>query len=239
MAAIVCANAAMVNEVEVPVTQPVKRVRDYRVWMAILTLVAASAVFAVLAALVATKDPILQEDFEALVWLHTHGSPVFTGFLLAVSDLHSLAGVAVFSVILAIALARRRKFRWIFSLALAVGGGMLLNTALKFAFHRGRPVWEDPLITIATPSFPSGHAAAATLFYGFLCVYIVSHVESLGLRVAAVLAGITMVLLVAFSRMYLGVHYPSDVLAAISASTAWLVVSLGSVRAYLKRHAAA
>ena len=110
---------------------------------------------------------------------------------------------------------------------------------VKFAFHRGRPVWEDPLITIATPSFPSGHAAAATLFYGFLCVYIVSHVESLGLRVAAVLAGITMVLLVAFSRMYLGVHYPSDVLAAISASTAWLVVSLGSVRAYLKRHAAA
>jgi membrane-associated phospholipid phosphatase len=221
------------------VTQPAKRARDYRVWMAILVLVAASVAFTVLATLVETKDPILQEDMQVLVWLHTHGNPVFTGFLLAVSTLHSLTGVAVATVILAIALARLHKYRWIFTLGLTVAGGMLLNGALKYAFHRGRPVWEDPLLTIATPSFPSGHTAAATLFYGFLCVYIVSHVESLGLRVAAVAGGIVMVLLVAFSRMYLGVHYPSDVLAAMSASTAWLVVSIGTVRAYLKRHAAA
>jgi undecaprenyl-diphosphatase len=221
------------------VTEPVKQVRDYRAWMAILTLVGASVFFTVIAVLVETKDPILAQDLQVLVWLHTHGNPVFTGFLLAVSYLHSIAGVAAFSVLVAIALARQRKFRWIFSLVLAVGGGMLLNTALKFAFHRGRPVWEDPILTVATPSFPSGHAAAATLFYGFVCVYIVSHVESLGLRIAAVLGGVTMVLLVAFSRMYLGVHYPSDVLAAMSASTAWLVVSLGAVRAYLKRRAAA
>ena len=219
--------------------QPPKRVRDYRVWLAILVLVGASVAFTLLAFLVETKDPILQEDMQVLVWLHTHGNPVFTGFLIGVSALHSLAGVAGFTVILAIALARMRKYRWIFTLGLAVGGGMLLNVALKYAFHRGRPVWEDPLLTIPTPSFPSGHTAAATLFYGFLCVYIVSHVESIGLRVAAVAGSILMVLLVAFARMYLGVHYPSDVLAAMSASTAWLVVSVASVRAYVKRHAVA
>ena len=219
--------------------QPPKRVRDYRVYLAILVLVGASVAFTVLAFLVETKDPILQEDMQVLVWLHTHGNPVFTGFLIAVSALHSLAGVAAFSVILALALWRMQKYRWIFTLALAVGGGMILNVILKYAFHRGRPVWEDPLLTIATPSFPSGHTAAATLFYGFLCVYIVSHVESLGLRIAAIAGAVLMVLLVAFSRMYLGVHYPSDVLAAMSASTAWLVVSVASVRAYVKRHAAA
>ena len=219
--------------------QPPRHVRDYRVWMAIVLLVAASAVFTILATLVETRDPILQEDMQVLVWLHTHGNPAFTGFLVAVSTLHSLTGVAVFTVILAVALARMGKYRWIATLVLAVGGGMLLNVALKYAFHRGRPVWEDPLLQISTPSFPSGHTAAATLFYGFLCVYIVSHVESLGLRIAAVAAGIFMVLLVAFARMYLGVHYPSDVLAAMSASTAWLVVSVASVRAYVKRHATA
>ena len=219
--------------------QPPKRVRDYRVYLAILVLIGASVAFTVLAFLVETKDPILQEDMQVLVWLHTHGNPVFTGFLVAVSTLHSLAGVTVFSVILAIALWRMRKIRWIFTLALAVGGGMILNVILKYAFHRGRPVWEDPLLNISTPSFPSGHTAAATLFYGFLCVYIFSHVESLGLRVAAIVGGILMVLLVAFSRMYLGVHYPSDVLAAMSASTAWLVVSVASVREYVKRRAAA
>lgn len=217
--------------------RPPKHVRDYRAWTAILVLVAASVVFTVLAALVATEDPILQEDMQVLVWLHTHGNPVFTGFLVAVSTLHSLTGVAIFTVILALVLARMHKYRWIATLVLTVGGGMLLNVALKYAFHRGRPVWEDPLLQISTPSFPSGHTAGATLFYGFLCVYIVSHVESIGLRVAAVAGAIAMVLLVAFARMYLGVHYPSDVLAAMSASSAWLVVSVASVRAYVKRHA--
>ena len=219
--------------------QPAKPVRDYRVRLAILVLAAAGVAFTILAFLVATKDPILQEDMQVLVWLHTHGNPVFTGFLIAVSTLHSLTGVAAFTAILAIALAHRHKYRWIATLFLAVGGGMLLNVALKYAFRRGRPVWEDPLLNIATPSFPSGHTAAATLFYGFLAVYLVSHVESLGLRIAAVAGAVVMVLLVAFARMYLGVHYPSDVLAAISASTVWLVVSVASVRAYVQRNAPA
>ena len=233
------ANALWVGAVEAPVTpQPPKHVRDYRVRLAIFVLAAAGVVFTVLAFLVATKDPILQEDMQVLTWLHTHGSPVFTGFLIAVSTLHSLTGVAAFTAILAIALARRHKYRWIVTLVLAVGGGMILNVALKYAFHRGRPVWEDPLLTIATPSFPSGHTAAATLFYGFLAIYIVSHVQSLGWRIVAVAGAIAMVLLVAFARMYLGVHYPSDVLAAMSASTVWLVVSVGSVRAYAQRHPA-
>ena len=221
------------------IRQPPRHVRDYRVWMAILVLATAGAAFTILATLVATKDPILQEDMQVLVWLHTHGNPVFTGFLIAVSTLHSLTGVAAFTAILAIALARQHKYRWIATLVLAVGGGMILNVILKYTFHRGRPVWEDPLLTIATPSFPSGHAAAATLFYGFLAIYIVSHVESLALRTVAVAGAAVMVLLVAFARMYLGVHYPSDVLAAMSASTVWLVVSVASVRAYVNRHAAA
>jgi membrane-associated phospholipid phosphatase len=238
MRAIVAANACPVNAVEAPVTaQPPKRVRDYRVWAGIVVLAAASAIFTTIAFLVQTKDPILAQDLQVLTWLHTHGNPVFTGFLLAVSTLHSPTGVGIFTVLVAIALARAHKYRWIATLAISVGGGMILNTALKFAFHRGRPVWEDPIISIPTPSFPSGHAAGSTLFYGFLCIYIVSHVESLGLRIAAVAASVFMVLLVCFSRMYLGVHYPSDVLAGISASTAWLVVSVASVREYVKRHA--
>ena len=220
-------------------TEPVKRVRDYRAWLGIVVLVAASIAFAIIAVAVVDKDPILQRDLQVLVWLHTHGSPVFTGFLLSISYLHSLVGVTVFSLILAIALAKRHKWYWVLSLALAVPGGMLLNVFLKWAFHRDRPVWDDPILTISTNSFPSGHAAAATLFYGFLTVYLVSHVESVALRSIAIMAAVVMVLLVAFSRMYLGVHYLSDVLAAMSASTAWLVLCLSGVRIYSKRRGAA
>ena len=220
-------------------TEPVKRKRDDLAWLAIVVAFAASIAFGIIAVAVADRDPILARDLQVLVWLHTHGNPVFTAFLLSVSYLHSLLGIAVFSGILAIALWRRHKPYWVLSLALAITGGMLLNTAIKFAFHRGRPVWEDPILTIATPSFPSGHTAAATLFYGFLAVYLASHVEEIGLRVAVIVACIVMVALVAFSRMYLGVHYPSDVLAAMSASTAWLVLCLAGVRRLSHRHDAA
>lgn len=220
-------------------TEPVKPVRDARVWMGIVVLLIASVLFAVIATTLATKDSILQLDLQVLVWLHTHGSPAFTGFLLAISQLHSMVGVGFFTILLAVVLARRHKWYWVLALGLAVGGGMLLNAILKLAFHRARPVWDDPLITLASNSFPSGHAAGATLFYGFLTIYVLSHVKELSWRVICVIAAVVMVALVAFSRMYLGVHYLSDVLAAMSASTAWLVLCLVAVRVYSKRRRAA
>jgi membrane-associated phospholipid phosphatase len=220
-------------------TEPVKRVRDHRAWMGIVALLAASVAFALIAVSVASKDPILQRDLQVLVWLHTHGNPAFSAFLLAVSHMHNLIGVGFFTLLLAFVLARRRKWDWVVSLALAMGGGMLLNLVLKQLFHRDRPAWDDPLISLTSYSFPSGHAAGATLFYGFLALYVISHVKELPWRVLVVVAAVAMVALVAFSRMYLGVHYPSDVLAAMSASTAWLVIALGGMRLYLKkRHAA-
>jgi membrane-associated phospholipid phosphatase len=219
-------------------SEPVKYVRDYRAWLGIVVLLIASAVFSLIAATVARHDPILQRDLQVLVWLHTHGSPAFSAFLLAITYLHSMIGISVFTVILGAALAQRRKWYWVLALGLSVGGGMLLNTLLKLAFHRQRPVWDDPLLTLTTNSFPSGHAAAATLFYGFLSVYVVSHVKELSLGVACVAASVLMVALVAFSRMYLGVHYLSDVLAAISISTAWLVLCLWGVRTYSNKRRA-
>jgi undecaprenyl-diphosphatase len=220
-------------------TEPVKAVRDYRSWVAIVTLLVASAAFAIIAATVATKDPILQRDMQVLVWLHTHGSPVFSGFLLAITQLHSMIGISVFTLILAVVLARRKKWYWVLALALTMGGGMLLNVILKLIFQSTRPVWDDPLITLTSNSFPSGHAAGATLFYGFFAVYVVSHVKELSLRAICVGVSMLMVALVAFSRMYLGVHYLSDVLAAISISTAWLVLCLWGVRKYSKHRRAA
>ena len=219
-------------------TEPAKPVRDHRAWMGIVALLVASVLFALIAVTVSSKDPILQRDLQVLAWLHTHGNPAFSAFLLAVSQMHNLVGVGFFTLLLAFVLARRRKWYWVFSLGLAMGGGMLLNLALKQLFHRDRPTWDDPLISLSSYSFPSGHTAGATLFYGFLALYVISHVKELPWRVVVVAAAVAMVALVAFARMYLGVHYPSDVLAAMSASTAWLVVSLGGVRLYLKkRHA--
>jgi undecaprenyl-diphosphatase len=203
--------------------------RDVRFWIAIAVLLAASASFAVIADAVSDKAPILKQDLQVSVWLHTHGSPVFTAFLLAITDVHSPLGMTIMSCLLAYMLWHSGHRYWMLSLALAVPGGLLINTIIKLTFNRARPVWEDPILTLSSASFPSGHAAGATLFYGFIAAYMVWNMTGPWRRV--ILGCIFMVALVGFSRIYLGVHYLSDVLAAVSMSIVWLVACLLAVRA--------
>jgi membrane-associated phospholipid phosphatase len=217
-------------------TQEIRAPRDVRFWIAIAALLFASVLFIVLAASVATTAPLLKEDLQVSVWLHTNGNAVFTAFLLAITQLHSPAGIGVLALIVAILLWRNGDRWWVLSLAVAVGGGMLLNTFVKGRFERVRPTWDDPLLTLASSSFPSGHTAGATLFYGFLAAYMVWRMKAPWPRALAVAACALMVVLVGFSRIYLGVHYLTDVLAAASLATVWLVLSLIAVRAYAKRH---
>jgi membrane-associated phospholipid phosphatase len=214
----------------------IKRPRDVRFWIAIAVMVLAAAAFAVIAYSVWETAPILKQEMQVSVWLHTHGNPVFSALLFAVTQIHSPVGMGVMALIVAVFIWRHGDRYWVLSLALALGGGMLLNTALKFAFGRDRPKWDDPLLTTLTSqSFPSGHTAGATLFYGFLAAYMVWRMKNNAARILAVLVCVLMVTVVGFSRVYLGAHYVSDVLAAASFSTAWLVFSLIAVRYYAKR----
>ena len=213
--------------------------RDIRFWIAIGVLVSASIVFALIAASVATTAPILKQDLQVSVWLHTHGSPVFTAFLYAITQLHSPLGMCIMAALLCIWLWRRHHHYWTLSLALAVPGGMLVNTAIKYLFDRARPSWEDPLFTLSSASFPSGHTAGATLFYGFIAAYMVWHLKKAWERALVVAGCALMVAVVGFSRIYLGVHYLTDVLAAISMSIVWLVICLIAVRGLAHRRGAA
>ncbi len=115
---------------------------------------------------------------------------------------------------------------WLIGIGLTVPLGMLLNVLMKYAFHRARPSFDDPLLALTTYSFPSGHVAGATLFYGVMAAVVISRTAAWRWRVMAVLAAITMVALVALTRMYLGVHYLSDVLAAFAEGVAWLTLCL-------------
>ena len=214
----------------------IKRPRDVRFWIAMGVMVVAAAAFAVIAGSVWETAPILKQDMQVSVWLHTHGSPVFTAFLLAITQVHSTVGIPIMAAILAYFVWRHGDHYWVFSLALAVPGGLLLNVFLKHLFNRSRPSWDDPLLTLDSSSFPSGHTAGATLFYGFLAAYMVWRMKNSAARALAVLGCALMIALVGFSRIYLGVHFLSDVLAAVSISTVWLVICLIAVRAYAKRH---
>ena len=108
-------------------------------------------------------------------------------------------------------------------LCVSTAGGMLLTTVLKNAFRRTRPEVID-VAGYAPDSFsyPSGHATIAVGFYGALALILAYRLRGPA-RWAVVAAGVLLVLLIGFSRLYLGVHYPTDVLAGFLAAPLWLV----------------
>ncbi|HZD21483.1 MAG TPA: phosphatase PAP2 family protein, partial [Burkholderiales bacterium] len=181
------------------------------------------------------RSALVALDGRVANWLHARTGGAILTVLYGVTQLHSPPALTVLSLGFAAVLARLRQWYWILTLVAALAGGMLVNVVLKASYERLRPHFADPLLVLTSFSFPSGHAAGATLFYGVLAAFLVSRTYDWRLRAAAVGGAIVMVALVAFSRMYLGAHYLSDVLAAICSSTVWLVLCLSAGHALVRR----
>ena len=194
-------------------------------WIAFLV---AGTTFIAVAWNVSARDPIVQLDAAIIEWLVPRRTTGLTSVMMLLTHAHSIAAMSAWSVALALVLWRLRQRYWILTLAAAMAGGMALNWWFKVTYERARPVLEDPLLTLQTFSFPSGHTAAATLFYGVLAAFLVSRVRAPRWRAAIVAAAVVMVSAVAFSRVYLGAHFMSDVVAATCSSTVWLVLCLAA-----------
>jgi undecaprenyl-diphosphatase len=189
-------------------------------------LALAAAVFGVLAADLMGGGAITGADAGISAWLHERTRPVLTQILLVVTHLHSTAGVYFMAALAALWLVWRKQISWLPLLLLSVPGGLALNALVKQAFQRARPSFDSSLPGLASYSFPSGHTAGATVFWGFALVLLLAHRPALRWRVAGAAVAVAMILLTALSRVYLGVHYLSDVLAAMAEGVAWLAVCL-------------
>ncbi|NRR28595.1 phosphatase PAP2 family protein [Oxalobacteraceae bacterium] len=200
-------------------------------------LVLAAYAFHAIAVSVMGQAGIVQLDLQVAQWFHVHAFEPLTTAVLALTHLHSVAGVACLSALLGLYFWRRGEAYWLLALALSVSGGMVINVLLKYGFQRSRPVFEEPLLTLATYSFPSGHTAGAATLYGVLACYLVRTLRGWPAQALAAAAALLMVLLVATSRLYLGAHYLSDVLAALAESCAWLSICV-TASATLRRRAA-
>ena len=194
--------------------------------------------FALFAGDLLRHGPVTRADPLVSDWFHAHSRPVLTAMLLAITNLHSTWGVSLMALCTAAWLGVRGWASWVPVLIACVPGGPLLNALVKHAFQRARPEFSDPLLSLATYSFPSGHTAGATIWWGFMLVLLFAHRPRLHWRVAGAAFAVLMVLLTALSRVYLGVHYPSDVLAAIAEGCGWLVLCFMAV-GVVRRPAAA
>ena len=205
----------------------------------VLWLVAASWLFASIAQSVVAADTITLVDVRFSLWFHSHATPWLTHFMLVVTNLHGTIAMISYVVLMGLFLIRKKDWYWLVTLIVTVPGGMLLNVCMKHVFQRARPVFDQPLLTLSTYSFPSGHTASATLLYGVLAAYLICHLKPWRWRSAAVVVVVAtiMVALVGLSRMYLGVHYLSDVLAATVEGVAWLALCLTAATSWRKHRA--
>lgn len=157
----------------------------------------------------------------------------------AVRDITALGGSAVLTlVVIAVVglLALVRRPKTILFLVLAVVGGLLLSLALKAGFDRPRPDFLVPGQRVYTASFPSGHSMNAAVVYLTLASIVACSVRRHAVKMYVMLTAIVVTMLVGLSRIYLGVHWPTDVFAGWSAGAGWAVFCWLLMHAMQARH---
>jgi undecaprenyl-diphosphatase len=168
-------------------------------------------------------------DHEVSLWFSARRTPSLSEAMLFIANAHETTRLLAATALLMLWRGLRRDW-WSVQALVVVPAGMAINYGLKTLVQRARPAWDDPLVQLASYSFPSGHAAASTVFYGALCLLVFAHARSRLWRGLAAGVAASMVLVVCFSRLVLGAHYPADVVAGVAVGTLCLLACLRLLR---------
>ncbi len=187
-------------------------------WIA-LGLVAPLLVFAALGEDVHSSQPV-PFDQSILEWLHARATPTLDAVMLVITNVGGAEALLVLLAGLLLGLLWLRRWRDAAFALVAFGGAEVTNLLLKALFARARPhLW--PALSVETSfGFPSGHATGSVALAAIVAILL----WKTRWRVPALLIGVLFGSLVSVSRLYLGVHYPSDVIAGASMSLAWVTL---------------
>ena len=174
----------------------------------------------------AVINPLAGPDHEVAAWFHAHLTRTFVTVLKALTGLGSAEFIGVVLFLAVLFFVSKRWWPSLVTLIVAVPGGMLLNELVKILVHRQRPFLEGPFVDWSGYSFASGHSIGATLLYGQLALFILPAMKARHWRRLTVFSAAVLIALVGFSRIALGAHFLSDVLAAIFFGIVWLAFCL-------------
>jgi undecaprenyl-diphosphatase len=191
--------------------------------LGLIVSIAALGLFGAITEDVIHHDPLTQFDLALLDWFHHHSTSTGLRVFAAITWAGSPLVITTLGVIVLVMLAARRAWLLFSGWAAAYAGAGVLDTVLKHLIRRPRPVYASAFIHDSSFSFPSGHAMGSLIGYGMLA-YIVLLFWAKRWQTTAVVISITalLVLAIGISRLYLGVHYFSDVVGGYAAGAIWL-----------------
>jgi undecaprenyl-diphosphatase len=200
---------------------------ERRVWLtALVTAIIAYGLFELTGEVLEGETRAFDESVLLMLRDTTDlGMPVGPAWLTKVmTDLTALGGVTVLTLIVTLVvvyLTLRRKFRTALFVAASILGGWGLSSVLKLGIARPRPEVVQHLVEVTDMSFPSGHAMLSAITYLTLGAMLSRIEERPSLRLFFPLVAVVLTLIIGLSRIYLGVHYPTDVLGGWAAGTVW------------------
>ncbi len=174
------------------------------------------------------KKETFRFDTDILLALHRSHNPLLDRLMLGITQLGNpafIVGTVVVGLVLLLWRQKRLEF-WVF--AIASLGALIFNQGMKLLFTRPRPTLWQSLIQETSYSFPSGHALGASVVYGFLAYLLIRRYPRRSHLVSGI--AITIIGLIGLSRLYLGVHYPTDILAGYIVGLLWLGICIALLR---------
>jgi membrane-associated phospholipid phosphatase len=180
-------------------------------------------------------QPFLEHvDLYLLQAIHTHDTPVLTKLAFTLSFIGSPSALGTGILIACVVLWIRRMRHDAVLLAIAIAGAALIDTILKLHFRRIRPTVAWAFVKEHSFSFPSGHSVGAVVLYGTITYLVWSHLHDHKQRTAVIACALALIAGIGLSRVYLGVHYPTDVAAGYLVGLLWLLTLIGA-NEYLNR----
>lgn len=159
---------------------------------------------------------------DSFVWLIRYfANPTLDKIMIIITNIGFGTSYIVIVAITLLLLAYLKRWRELGALTICLAGGALLSFLLKILFHRTRPDLFR-VVQETGYSFPSGHALATMCFYGMVAFLIMRIIDSWRGRLTVMTLAVVLSMLIGISRIYLGVHYPTDVIAGYAAGSMWL-----------------
>jgi undecaprenyl-diphosphatase len=165
-----------------------------------------------------------QFDEATRAAIHELATPLLTTIMRGFSFIGSTIALTIGTIVVIVRCAMRKLNHEAKLFAITMIGAALLNITLKLTFKRARP---EPFFNLTLPetySFPSGHSLASAVFFGALAAILTARIKSKRARVIIWIVSTVMFLSIGFSRIYLGVHHTTDVIAGFVAALIWILV---------------